>query len=77
VTYNLYYDAGVYRLSDSITDPSGSGPITNDSPVTLAVEVVAVPEPSTWVLMLAGVGLGGAMLRYGRRRDGVIAAATA
>ena len=72
VTYNLYYNAGVYRVSDSITDPSGSGPITNDSPVTLAVEVVAVPEPSAWALMLAGLGVGGAILRYGRRRAGAI-----
>ena len=29
--------------------------------------VSAAPEPSTWALMIAGVGLAGAALRFGRR----------
>jgi PEP-CTERM motif-containing protein len=55
VTYNLYYYDDSYVVSNSITDPLGAHPGKFDSPVTLAVEVVPVPEPSTWALMLAGV----------------------
>ena len=34
------------------------------------VAVVApAPEPSTWALMIAGVGITGAALRLGRRRE--------
>jgi hypothetical protein len=30
----------------------------------------AVPEPSTWLMMIAGVAMIGSLCRYGRRRDG-------
>ena len=33
-----------------------------------SIDFAAVPEPSTWALMIAGVGMTGGMLRFGRRR---------
>ena len=44
---------------------------TNDGPygaVIGDIVVSAAPEPGLWVLMIAGVGLMGAMLRFSRRR---------
>jgi hypothetical protein len=32
-----------------------------------SITITEVPEPSTWVLMLTGFGLGGAALRSRRR----------
>ena len=55
--------------------PSYNGTITS-SHVTLAVTQIptsAAPEPGTWALMMAGVGLAGAALR--RRRAATLAAA--
>jgi hypothetical protein len=42
--------------------------VDGDSPVAydLDLTVSAVPEPATWIMMIAGVGLMGVMLR--RRR---------
>ena len=37
--------------------------------------VPAAPEPGTWALMSAGVAMLGAMLRFGRRREGAALAA--
>lgn len=41
---------------------------TADVPTTIQIGVSAAPEPSTWALMLAGVGAVGASLRTARRR---------
>ena len=42
----------------------------------LTVQVLAaVPETSTWALMISGIGLVGGALRLGRRRDGLSATA--
>ena len=61
---------GTFTLDDY---PSG----TPNGVLTIApeVSVSAAPEPSTWALMIAGVGVMGAALRFARRRDGVYAAA--
>jgi hypothetical protein len=75
VDYNLYEYDGVYRVSDSISDPSGGAAVTSDSPVTLTVEAVTpAPEPSMWALMIAGVAMIGGMLRFGRPREALATA---
>ncbi len=56
------------RLVDTLTGQSG-----NDFAVDNISLTSAAPEPGTWVLMLAGVGLAGAALR-GRRRTALAAA---
>ena len=65
-----------YFVSNSMTN--GTGVDTGaSSPVTLDITEVgsAVPEPSTWALMIAGVAMLGGMLRFARgRRLGAIAA---
>ena len=38
------------------------------------ISISAAPEPSTWVFMIAGVGMIGTMLRYVRRKVGLTAA---
>ena len=65
-----------YTALDSGRNASGADTGTV-SPITLDITEVgsAVPEPSTWALMIAGVAMLGGMLRFGRgRRLGAVAA---
>ncbi len=62
--------AGSYYLTSMITVPK-----SDTGSYTLAATVSSAPEPGTWVLMFAGVGLAGGMLRYNRRNNGAMAAA--
>ena len=65
-----------FNIATSKDDPGESsfnfqelGGANGDISVTSITSGVisAAPEPSAWVLMIAGVGLVGGMLRYGRR----------
>jgi PEP-CTERM motif-containing protein len=51
----------------------GSSPITADTgigrPVTRYAPVTPVPEPSQWLMMLAGLGLVGFIIRRSSKRD--------
>ena len=77
------FDADDLNTFDSFFGVSNVGPITavdlyltdppNETNFVLVSEVVsggsisAAPEPSTWALMIAGVGMVGGALRFGRR----------
>jgi hypothetical protein len=54
------YTGGFQFFADSV--PS------NDIVIDNAFVTSAVPEPSTWIMLLAGVAMIGAALRFGRRR---------
>ena len=56
----------------SLNLDAASGGIVITPPPTPPVS--GAPEPSTWALMIAGVGLIGSALRFGRRREAVAAA---
>jgi len=62
--YNEVLDAGSYRI-DIAGDVNGSIGGTYD----LAAAVSAVPEPSTYALMLGGLGLVGFMAARRRKQD--------
>ena len=67
-----------YTALDSAHNPNGLDTGTV-SPITLDITEVgsAVPEPSLWALMIAGVGMIGGMFRIGRRRGWALGGATA
>ena len=58
---HLSFNSGTFAIADGATDGEGTLTITNST-------VSAAPEPSAWILMIIGVGLAGAGLRFGRRR---------
>ena len=62
-SYNLFAYPGPMLLKASI-DPVGYP--SNGSAITLSV--TAVPEPAVWGLMVIGVAMVGASMRYGRKR---------
>jgi hypothetical protein len=39
------------------------------------IAVSLVPEPSVWIMMLGGIAMMGAALRFGRKRNGLALAA--
>ena len=51
----------------------GSSPLTSNTgigrPVTRYAPVTPVPEPSQWLMMLAGLGLVGFIIRRSSKRD--------
>ncbi len=63
VDYNFYYSGG-YEVLSSATDavgyPANGSPVTN---LNVSYVSSAVPEPSTWMLLIAGIGGIGLMLR--------------
>lgn len=64
---------GNYFVQATVTTAKGGG----SSPITLSATVhhiSAAPEPSTWLLMMMGVGALGLGLRYQRRQLGALAA---
>jgi hypothetical protein len=72
-------EPGFPPLPDHFSGSLGAGAYTvwlvdGDSPLHYDVDlaVSSAPEPTTWLLMMTGVGLTGAMLR--RRRLGTIQA---
>lgn len=57
------------------TDQPNGGESLQVTDISAPPPVSAAPEPGTWALMFAGVALLGAMLRFGRRRQGAALAA--
>lgn len=58
-----------------LSGPDGGAPQGVSKPALVVAPLSAVPEPSTWMMMAAGVGLLGGMLRRGRARaTGVVSA---
>lgn len=74
--------SGSYRLGASteygdFAFQQGAGTTTGNHDETYAFNIAAVsaaPEPGVWALMIAGLGLMGAALRFGRRRQGAMLA---
>ena len=57
------FNTGAYIIADGATDGEGTLNISNG-------QVSAAPEPSTWLLMIAGVGGIGLMLRRAKKTAG-------
>ena len=77
-TYSYFLDDVLkpsvdYYLEADVTVPAKD--IGKYSISAIASPVSAVPEPGTWVLMIAGVALTGGMLRYSRRHSSMMSAA--
>ncbi len=60
---DITFNPGTFSIADGFTDGEGTLTITNTS-------VSAVPEPPTWLLMIAGIGGIGLMLRQAERGSG-------
>ncbi|HZZ32831.1 MAG TPA: PEPxxWA-CTERM sorting domain-containing protein [Phenylobacterium sp.] len=54
--------------------PQLAGHSVNETDMGVPEHFQAIPEPSTWALLIAGFGLAGASLRMARRRSAVVAA---
>lgn len=65
----ITFNTGTFAIADGFTEGEGTLTVSNVSTVS------AVPEPSTWSLMLVGVGLAGVMVRYRKPRVQAISAA--
>ena len=68
IDYNLFSYDGSYYVLSSTTTPYALQ--SNSSPLiclTFTPEVSAAPEPSTWLLLIVGVGVGGLILRRAKR----------
>lgn len=65
---------GILRFSGPITTLFFNDPSENWHGIQIGIESVdgAVPEPSTWAMMIAGFGLMGAALRRKQRTQGTI-----
>ena len=74
-TGSVFLTAGAHSFEYQMSN--AGGPCCAEADVELPMGVVysmsAAPEPGTWALMMAGVGLAGLALR--RRRGGTLAAA--
>ena len=70
IDYNFYsYNNGFYVLSsavDSIGYPANGSPVTS----LTFTPTSAVPEPATWLLMIAGIGGIGLILRRAKKEYG-------
>ncbi len=66
---NLYSQVNDYASAGSLGTAAGS----HEEKVSFDIQTSAAPEPATWALMAAGVGLAGAALRR-RRTAGAFAA---
>jgi hypothetical protein len=68
--------AHFYRVIDNIGTPANpsnpNGPTTPGSPTNPVDPVAPVPEPAGWAMMIAGLGLTGAVLRSIRRSGSVL-----
>lgn len=56
-------------LSVSVAHARISDPVTLPPVIDPPVPAAPVPEPATWAMMLAGIGLMGGVLRSARGRD--------
>ena len=58
------------RLTSSVNSALGAGTQTISRPLSTLRPVTPVPEPSTWALVFAGLGLVGGVLQVRRSRRG-------
>lgn len=70
VDYNFYSLDGVYKVLASTTTPYAWDSNASDVICFDVQPVAACPEPSTWLLMLAGVGGIGLAFRQAKRKHG-------
>lgn len=63
-TFNL----GTYSFADTVASADGEQ-FTGNSNLSITSVNGAVPEPSTWMMMVAGFGLLGGAVRYGRKAN--------
>lgn len=69
LTPGTYADGGKAIVGDVLPLPV-AGAAAVDAGATYTVTAVsAAPEPGMWVLMMAGVAMVGAFLRFGRKQD--------
>lgn len=64
---NFPVDAGLYTLTITGTPALENSALSGQLIFTTSPS--AVPEPATWVMLMAGLGVIGATLRRGRRND--------
>ena len=66
-SWNLYYDNGTFALRSDL-NPGGNA--SSESPINLTV-TAAIPEPETYAMMLAGLGLMGFVIRRRKQKVAV------
>lgn len=65
----IVFNTGTFAIADGATD--GEGTLTISAIPTAS----PVPEPSTWSLMIIGIGVAGALARYRQQSVGTVPAA--
>ena len=73
---SFYFAPTAFATPGYYTPLTMGAPASADATAQFSTEITsAAPEPASWAMMIAGVGLAGGMLRYGRRQARSLSAA--